>query len=490
MSKIVVGLLTRLSEVIMRTGLIFLVVFMLGLGILNGAHANVLTTFEGAMQPGGPAAGWSYLWNSGGSIGTASNYTPLLPTPDDVFFYDSDGDGLLPGPPPADFVYLGLVSPAGPAGGHPGFGTDSGIERFAIAAYTLSTSGEISLTNTLLRNADPNATSGNSDGINVQVYVNDTLITSAATAPGGGNTTTFDSFLGTLNLGDRIYVAVGAGGFRDFDTFELAYTIVREPTTNAIDVTSTASSGPGTLRDAIIEANTAGSHVITFGATTGLGKRIEDRRGHRRENAQERGEDRREYRREKREDRKEHVHDGRDKRRDHAAGCPFTITLSAFDGPLPPLTDPNTTIDGSACGVTLDGSALPADDNIGLLVSASNITIRGLTIEGFSGPGIQIDPGVSGATLTGVVVSKNVIRRNGGDGVLVVGGEGPGNTVGVTIVNNKFEENEEGITVSGSTGSVGGNTLAVVIDSNKIKKSFGGDGIRRGLEQYRNGHNF
>jgi len=191
----------------------------------------------------------------------------------------------------------------------------------------------------------------------------------------------------------------------------------------AVVVTTTADSGAGSLREAIMTANGDGvATPITF----------------------------------------------------DPAVFPGTITLATQ---LPPLTDPGDTIDGSGNKVTLDGSALPADFNIGLLVIASNITIRGLTIEGFSGHGIQIDPGVSGATLTGVVVSKNVIRRNGGDGVLVIGGEGPENTVGVTIVNNKFEENEAGITVSGSTGSIGGNTLAVVIDSNKIKKS-SGDGIR------------
>ena len=67
----------------------------------------------------------------------------------------------------------------------------------------------------------------------MQVYVKDTLITSAATAPGGGSTATFDALLGNRNFGDTIYVAVGAGGFRDFDTFELAYTIepIPEPST-------------------------------------------------------------------------------------------------------------------------------------------------------------------------------------------------------------------------------------------------------------------
>ncbi|MBI4528053.1 MAG: right-handed parallel beta-helix repeat-containing protein [Deltaproteobacteria bacterium] len=208
------------------------------------------------------------------------------------------------------------------------------------------------------------------------------------------------------------------------------------------DVTNSASSGAGSLRAAIDAANANGvPDVITFGATTEL------------------------------------------------AGCPFVITLADADGQLPRLTDPGTTIDGTACGVTLDGSGLTNATSDGLRVRASNTVIRGLTIRNFPQDGMRIQPEAgANLTVTGVVITKNVFSGNL-DGLRVSGGDGPGNMVSATIANNQFIENrDDGIRVDGSFGDStdGGNKVRVVISNNLVEGSAGvvtggattGDGIR------------
>lgn len=123
----------------------------------------------------------------------------------------------------------------------------------------------------------------------------------------------------------------------------------------AIVVTNTNDSGPGSLRQAIRDANKDGvSTSITF----------------------------------------------------DAAVFPGTIALLSQ---LPNLVDPGDTIDGGGIGVVLDGSLLLADDDHGLRVRASNIRISGLTIQNFGGDGIRVQPMASeNDSVTGVVISNNL----------------------------------------------------------------------------------
>ncbi len=203
----------------------------------------------------------------------------------------------------------------------------------------------------------------------------------------------------------------------------------------AIVVTSTADSGPGTLREAIFAANADGVPTpITFDPSI----------------------------------------------------CPATITLSSA---LPALTDPGDTSDGSACGVILDGLSLVS--GTGLLVRASNITIGGITVQDFLDDGIRVEPAGAGTTVTGVVISGNIVQiinpsTGTGDGISVSGGLGPGSTVGVTITdNNVINSNDRGIHVFGSVNGGGGNSVEVTISNNLIQFSRGegnprgaGDGMR------------
>jgi hypothetical protein len=199
-------------------------------GLGNCADADVVTSFQSAFQVPTPAAGWEYLWNNGGSIGNPANYTALLPNAGGA--YTSGGANSLPTAAPAGSVNFAFVG--GIPGGHPGLGTmqsgSDSIERYAIAAFTVTSSDLISIKNSSLITTNPNF-GGSSDGLSVKVFINNnaTPTASANTAPGVGSTATFDVHLGALVAGDKIYVAVGGRNEDLFDSFQLNYEIVAVP---------------------------------------------------------------------------------------------------------------------------------------------------------------------------------------------------------------------------------------------------------------------
>ena len=110
------------------------------------------------------------------------------------------------------------------------------------------------------------------------------------------------------------------------------------PQGETIIVTSTADSGPGTLRQALLDAQTG--DTITF---------------------------------------------------DSAIFPPTAPVTIAVTSELPHIRQGNLTIDASSVGVILDGSNVPGDWVAGLQIVSSNAnTIRGLQVSNFSGPGIAI----------------------------------------------------------------------------------------------------
>lgn len=145
--------------------------------------------------------------------------------------------------------------------------------------------------------------------------------------------------------------------------------------------------------------------------------------------------------------------------------------------PLPNLTGVmGDTIDGTGAGVVLDGSALAAG-SVGLTVRRSNNTIRGLTIQNMPNDGIRVEtppPPTTVLNVTGVVIDGNTLLRNGTRGIHVIGGIGPGKTVSATVTNNRLEENVRGMQVLGNTntpGDPGGNTVTALLDANTIIRS-------------------
>ncbi|MCS7306278.1 MAG: autotransporter-associated beta strand repeat-containing protein, partial [Thermoguttaceae bacterium] len=190
--------------------------------------------------------GWDYMWNSGGPIGTATNYTSLQWSTG-LSVYNYDGGSPWPRGEPAAYVHL-----AG-SGGHPGRGsTQSGgvgntIDRYAIAAYTVQ-SGEQG--HVYLANGSIAVASGGSNGVEVRVYVNDTLRFSRVQL-GGAPTGYFGGYLGYLNAGDKVYVAVGPNNSDGADTFSSFQFILAHPDSTGdrwwdADGTAPVNGGSGT----------------------------------------------------------------------------------------------------------------------------------------------------------------------------------------------------------------------------------------------------
>ena len=109
-----------------------------------------------------------------------------------------------------------------------------------------------------------------------------------------------------------------------------------------IIVTSAADSGPGTLRQALLDAQSG--DTITFDPTV------------------------------------------------FPPATPITIFLNTMDGDsaLPVIHQGGLTIDASNAGVILDGSEIQGDWVIGLVISSDWNTIRGLQIVNFTGSGIAL----------------------------------------------------------------------------------------------------
>ncbi len=122
-----------------------------------------------------------------------------------------------------------------------------------------------------------------------------------------------------------------------------------------------------------------------------------------------------------------------------------TILLQS---PLPALTDPYLTIDGTSQPgystqplIVLNGSSAGSGAN-GLTVGASNCTIQGLDITGFSGNGVDVENTVN----LYLTISGNIISNNSGPGVYLY------NSTQVTLTGNTISNNgRQGIYLNGSS---------------------------------------
>lgn len=177
----------------------------------------VVADYQDDFQGGSFPSSWQYLRNADNQpIGDPANYVGLQWS---GTRWEANGDAAFPDPAPAAFTFLRG------SGGHPGQGIGNGasVDHYAIAAYTISADGFYVISNSLIANID----SGASNGGEVRVYVNSSLVDGKTYADNGS--TDFDTGLGILNAGDTIYVAVGPNGNHGSDSFALDFSIATAP---------------------------------------------------------------------------------------------------------------------------------------------------------------------------------------------------------------------------------------------------------------------
>jgi hypothetical protein len=131
------------------------------------------------------------------------------------------------------------------------------------------------------------------------------------------------------------------------------------------------------------------------------------------------------------------------------------------------LSSGSQTIDGSGAGVILDGSAAPSGTN-GIFLQSSYNVILGLQIVGFAGDGILV--GGSYNTIggdrgqgAGPSGQGNVIGGNGGSGINLNGPSNliVGNYLGVDATGTRQLANgDDGVTVQNAGNTIGGATAA------------------------------
>jgi hypothetical protein len=225
---------------------------------VGSTHAGIVASFQADYVAGTTAGqtraersadGWNYMTNTAGALGTASNYTSLLWNPTAVLDGKTGGYTITSGtyPTPTTDIYTGLFANGV---GHVGKGStqpaSGGINRYAIAAYTIQTgeAGALSLNNGVVT-----TTASTTYPLNVQVYVNNDLKQNYS-GVNSSATLNFSGSLGSLIAGDTVYVAVGPttadfGGHFNLN-FEIAS--VPEPGTLVLFTVGTITCALGALR--------------------------------------------------------------------------------------------------------------------------------------------------------------------------------------------------------------------------------------------------
>ena len=152
-------------------------------------------------QTGAPAQGWTYAWDPKGKLGRSSAYTSLIWS-DVAQAYNTTGLAtIVPSPKTHKEDYLTLTSD----GGHPGQ-----KKYVPIVGYTIQAddgAGLYRLVDSSIQKSDGTLAT-KEDGLQVLVYINDKLTGPAQYVSTDGLLASFDRMLGSLNVGDTIWVAI------------------------------------------------------------------------------------------------------------------------------------------------------------------------------------------------------------------------------------------------------------------------------------------
>lgn len=175
------------------------------------ARVDAVARYTPDFQGPTPKTGWRYLWNASGSITNPANYASLVWTNIGAW---RAGGAAYPAAAPAGYVA------AWSSGAHPGHGTAQGstVDRYVIAAYTISRAASYAISDGAVR-----LSSTASSGIELMVRVNGSGRFSQVIT--GTNRVPLFVDLGPLSSNDTVYVMVGPNGNHGSDTFAWDFTL-------------------------------------------------------------------------------------------------------------------------------------------------------------------------------------------------------------------------------------------------------------------------
>lgn len=210
------------------------------------AQAEIVADFVGDFQAGTPSAGWSYLWNANGPLSTftpPSTITPNIGQWSTLSYdvnttsgggYEAAVNATYPDPAPASFLRVtsGTVRP-----GQPAAQDASGIQRYAILAYTFSAAEVAAYGSDLFFETFNFAVPENLPGgrVDVQVFKNEQLVFTSDflggfEAPGFSDAMFGGHYsFGTVQADDTLYIAIGTRGAYAGEPIGVAYTLALTP---------------------------------------------------------------------------------------------------------------------------------------------------------------------------------------------------------------------------------------------------------------------
>lgn len=194
----------------------------------SSTSAGVVADYHDDFQAAAPAPGWKYYWNATGPL--TDSATPPALIISNLVELSASGSS-----------YVGSGASAGNLAATatsltPGQGTaqGDGIERYVVAAYTISAADLAHGNEGTIDHYSFQVANMTSDGINAIVFVNSAgkVTTPFPPLPFPYTSDMPDAYpfpLGTLQENDTVYVAIGSGFTDVGDEFLVDYSIVLVP---------------------------------------------------------------------------------------------------------------------------------------------------------------------------------------------------------------------------------------------------------------------
>lgn len=188
----------------------------LGAGLGYTADWVPVGDYQADFTPGAPTNGWKYMWDPKGKVGNASTYSPLLWSQSEQVYNTTGGATMTPNPKSHKDDYLFLSADSG-SPGQPKY--------MPIIGYTIQAddgAGLYRLSDSSIQKSNGTFVASE-DNLQVQVYINDTLVGANTVVGTDGLLRSFDRNLGMLNIGDTIWVLIDPlknqidDVFRNFD---------------------------------------------------------------------------------------------------------------------------------------------------------------------------------------------------------------------------------------------------------------------------------